>query len=250
MSKNTDTRRDEIYRLILAEGSVRVNELAARMEVTTETIRKDLNAMEERGLIVKTHGGAEILNSYYQLPLDVKLNEHAYEKQLIAKAALSYIRDNSIIFLDPGSTTLYLSKYLRLKKGLTVVTNSLAIAEIISETQHDLIIAGGKLQKRGKSTIGTFATHIIDTIVFDTCFLGCDGFLNGPTTFSHEELEVKQHVLKRSETSFLLCDSSKYQKHSTFTFAQCQEFDVMITDAISEKDAAVVKGIANIIVAE
>ena len=67
MSKNTDTRRDEIYRLILAEGSVRVNELAARMEVTTETIRKDLNAMEERGLIVKTHGGAEILNSYYQL---------------------------------------------------------------------------------------------------------------------------------------------------------------------------------------
>ena len=66
----------------------------------------------------------------------------------------------------------------------------------------------------------------------------------------HEELEVKQHVLKRSETSILLCDSSKYQKHSTFTFAQCQEFDVMITDAISEKDAAVVKGIANIIVAE
>ena len=62
MSKNTDTRRDEIYRLILAEGSVRVNELAARMEVTTETIRKDLNAMEERGLIVKTHGGCELLN--------------------------------------------------------------------------------------------------------------------------------------------------------------------------------------------
>lgn len=249
MSKNTDSRRDEIYRLILSQGSLRVKDLAKRMKVTTETIRKDLNAMEERGLLMKTHGGAEILNSYYQLPLDVKLSEHAYEKQLIAKAALSYIRDNSIIFLDPGSTTLYLSKYLRLKKGLTVVTNSLAIAEIISETQHDLIIAGGKLQKRGKSTIGTFANQIIDTIVFDTCFLGCDGFLHGPTTFSHEELEVKQHVLRRSETRILLCDSSKYHKHSTFTFARCEDFNTLITDAITPYDESVVKGISDIIIA-
>lgn len=250
MSKNTETRRNEIYKIILSNTSATVSELASMLHVTTETIRKDLNVMDERGLIVKNHGGAEILNEYYQLPLDVKINEHAYEKQKIARAVLPFIKDNSIIFLDPGSTTLYIAKYLRLKKGLTVVTNSLAIAQIISETNHDLIIAGGKLQKRGKSTIGSFTNQIIDTIVIDTAIMGCDGFSDGPTTFSHEELEVKQHVLHRSSTNILVCDSSKYEKHSTYTFARCSDYDIFVTDSITEKQRDIIKGVKEIIVAQ
>lgn len=249
MSRNTESRRNEIYKLVVSNGNVKVKELSIQFQVSTETIRKDLNAMDERGIIVKNHGGAEILNEYYQLPLDVKISERAYEKQRIAQCALRYIKDNSIIFLDPGSTTLYVAKYLRLKKGLTVVTNSLAIAEIISETNHDLIIAGGKLQKRGKSAVGAFTNSIIDAMVIDTAIMGCDGFKDGPTTFSHEEMEVKQHVLRRASTNILVCDSSKYDKHSTYTFARCSDYDYFISDAIKESQKAIVAGVKEIVIA-
>ena len=142
MAKTTQQRRNEIYRIIVSQGSARVSELAEQLQVTTETIRKDLNSMDEQGIIIKNHGGAEIKNTYYQLPLDVKMSEHVYEKQLIARRALDFIQDNTVLFLDPGSTILYLAKYLRLRKGLTVVTNSLAIASMVSETTHQLMIAG------------------------------------------------------------------------------------------------------------
>lgn len=190
MAKTTQQRRNEIYRIIVSQGSARVSELAEQLQVTTETIRKDLNSMDEQGIIIKNHGGAEIKNTYYQLPLDVKMSEHVYEKQLIARRALDFIQDNTVLFLDPGSTILYLAKYLRLRKGLTVVTNSLAIASMVSETTHQLMIAGGLLQKQGKAAIGGFTNSMIDAIHIDTAFMGCDGFLDsfGPATFSHEEI--------------------------------------------------------------
>ena len=92
------------------------------------------------------------------------MSEHVYEKQLIARRALDFIQDNTVLFLDPGSTILYLAKYLRLRKGLTVVTNSLAIASMVSETTHQLMIAGGLLQKQGKAAIGGFTNSMIDAI--------------------------------------------------------------------------------------
>ena len=250
MSKNTETRRNEIYSLLVSSGKVKVKELAQYFHVTMETIRKDLNIMEDRGLLIKKHGGAEVLNEFYKLPLDIKITEHSLEKQKIAKAALPFIKDNSIIFLDPGSTTLYLAKYLRLKKGLTIVTNSLAIAQIVSETNHELLFAGGKLQKQGKSFVGPFTTAIIDSIVIDTAFMSCDGFMDGPTTFSHEEMEVKKHVINRSTQKILLSDSSKFSKHSTYTFAKCSDYDYLICDDIKNQDKKRIEGIKSIIIAE
>ena len=90
MAKTTQQRRNEIYRMIVSQGSVRVRELAEQLQVTTETIRKDLNSMDEQGIIIKNHGGAEIKNTYYQLPLDVKMSEHVYEKQLIARKSIRF----------------------------------------------------------------------------------------------------------------------------------------------------------------
>ena len=249
MAKTTQQRRNEIYRIIVSKGSARVSELAEQLQVTTETIRKDLNSMDEQGIIIKNHGGAEIKNTYYQLPLDVKMSEHVYEKQLIARRALDFIQDNTVLFLDPGSTILYLAKYLRLRKGLTVVTNSLAIASMVSETTHQLMIAGGLLQKQGKAAIGGFTNSMIDAIHIDTAFMGCDGFLDsfGPATFSHEEMEVKQHVLRKAQQRILLCDSSKFRKSSSYTFAKWSDYDVLITDQITEQEQDMVKEVRQLI---
>lgn len=249
MTSTKQQRRDELYRIIIAQGSAQVKELAELLQVTTETIRKDLNYMDAQGLIIKNHGGAEVKNTYYQLPLDIKMSEHVYEKQLIAQKALEYIQDNTVIFLDPGSTTLYLAKYLRLRKGLTIITNSLAIASMVSETNHKLIIAGGLLQKQGKAAIGGFTNQIIDAVHIDIAFMGCDGFLDslGPATFSHEEMEVKQHVLHKAKKKILICDSSKFRKSSSYTFAHWADYDVLITDTITEQEKSMVSDVKELI---
>ena len=148
MSKASEARRNALYQRVLGEGRVRVGELARQLDVTTETIRKDLKVLEERGVLTKKHGSAVVRNAYYQLPFDVKLQEHTLEKQLIARKALEFIEDDAIVYMDPGSTCLQLAKLLRLKKNITVLTNSLPVADIICDSGLDLIMTGGKLQKK------------------------------------------------------------------------------------------------------
>lgn len=89
---------------------------------------------------------------------------------------IRFIQDDSIVYLDPGSTCLQLAKLLRLKKNITVLTNSLPIGDIICDSGLELIMAGGKLQKKGRAFIGYYTTNVIDSIRIDIAFLGCDGF--------------------------------------------------------------------------
>ena len=249
MSKSSLSRQNKIYQAILSKGRIYVSELSKNFHVSSETIRKDLDILEQQGLILKKHGYAEIMNDYFQLPLNVKITEHALAKQAIAKKALEYIKDNSMIFLDPGGTTLALAKYLPLKKGLTIVTNSLAIAQLVSDMKHDLIFTGGRLQKKGKAFVGAFTANNIDAIQIDTAFMGCDGFLNtdGPTTFSFEEVLIKQHVIKKASQKILLCDASKFEKTGTYTFASFKDYDVMITNPVSNKEKELVKDVKEVI---
>lgn len=148
MSKASEARRNALYQRVLGEGRVRVGELARQLDVTTETIREDLKVLEERGVLTKKHGSAVVRNAYYQLPFDVKLQEHTLEKQLIARKALEFIEDDAIVYMDPGSTCLQLAKLLRLKKNITVLTNSLPIADIICDSGLDLIMTGESFRKR------------------------------------------------------------------------------------------------------
>lgn len=248
----SEKRREEIYHLIVSKGSIRVQELADLLQVTSETIRKDLFKLEQQGLIIKHHGRAEIKNDYYQLPVYVKAEEHPYEKEIIAQTAIQYIKDNTMIYLDPSSTCLKLTKYLPLRKGLTVVTNSLAIAQAVTQTNHDLILIGGKLLKKSNATIGVFANTIIDALNIDVAFSSTDGFLHvhGPSTFSLDEMEIKQHIIASSHQNILICDSSKFKKAANYVFAKYQDYDLLITERITDEEREMVKGIKQILVAD
>ena len=239
MSKASDARRNALYEIILNEGRVRVGDLARALDVTTETIRKDLKVLEDRGVLIKKHGSATVRNAYYQLPFDVKLQENTLQKQWIARKALDFIQDDSIVYLDPGSTCLQLAKLLRLKKNITVLTNSLPIGDIICDSGLELIMAGGKLQKKGRAFIGYYTTNVIDSIRIDIAFLGCDGFQ-----------EINRHILRQSRKSILLCDSSKFTKTSTYQFAKFSDYDVMITNPISEEEQTMVKGVKQLIMVD
>lgn len=249
MSKTTNARRDEISKMVLSEAEVKVKELSKTFRVSMETIRKDLNYLDEIGMVVKTHGGAKVINDYYQLPVDVKLQEHVSAKRFIARRALDLIDDNSVVFLDAGSTTIQLAKLLKIKHGLTIVTNSLVVADIALESNQNVICTGGVAQKRGKCLVGYYAISVLDSIHIDTLITGTDGFMgmDGPTTFSLEEVEIRRHALKNADRKVLICDASKFSRTSTYQFAKFEEYDYFITNESEQVDKNVLNRVKHAI---
>ena len=249
MSKKTEKRQKEILELIYAQEEVKAYDLSQQFHVSMETIRKDLAQMHEQGLLIKSHGGAKKKDTYNEIPIDQKINENASDKKEIARKALQYIPDGGVIFLDPGSTTLALTKFLPLKKNLTIMTNSLMIANQVSSMKHTLIFLGGRITKKGKAAVGLFTNTHLDAISIDVAFMGSDGFYHcdGPTTFSFDEMEVKQHVLSRSKQKILLADASKFHKSGTYTYANFSDFDYLITYKINPVERRVIQGVQKII---
>lgn len=249
MSQKTKIRREEISKMVLSEGKIKVKDLANYLKVSTETIRKDLHYLDMMGIITKSHGGASVLNDYYQLPLDVKLQENLDAKKQIARKALDFIEDNSLIYLDPGSTSIQVAKLLRVKKNLTVLTNSITIANIVADSDHEIIVCGGLLQKRGKALVGIYAIDVINSIHIDTAIVGSDGFkgMSGPTTFSLEEAEIRKHIMRNSDVRMIICDASKFDKTSTYLFGKFQDYDYFITNETRIDKLKQIDGVKKII---
>ena len=249
MSQKAKSRQDEIMKIVTCEGKVKVVELAKRFQVSSETIRKDLFVLDKMGVLIKSHGEAVFIDNYYQLPLDVKLQENLEAKRVIAKAALDLIKDGSVVYLEAGSTSIQVAKLLCVKKNLTLVTNSISIANIVVDSNHDVIVCGGLLQKQGKALIGNYAVDVLKTIHIDIAIGGSDGFkgMDGFTTFSLEEKEVRKQVLKSSDINVIVCDASKFDKTSTYTFGKFSMYDYFITDEYDPNKLKQVVGVKKII---
>lgn len=250
MSKTTNARREEITKIVLNDSEVKVKDLAQMFKVSTETIRKDLNYLHEVGMVLKTHGGAKVIRDYYQLPVDVKLQEHVIAKRYIARKVLDLIEDNSVIFLDAGSTSIQLAKMLKNKHGLTILTNSLVVANVALDCNQNVICTGGVAQKGGKSLVGYYAINVINSIHIDMLITGTDGFLgmSGPATFSLEEMEIRRHAIKNADKKVLMCDASKFTKTSTYQFAKFEEYDYFITNESEHIDSSILNKVKHAIV--
>lgn len=250
MSKTTKIRRDEISKMVLSESEVKVKELARIFNVSTETIRKDLNYLDEMKVLSKTHGGAKSINDYFWLPVDVKMQENVDVKRIVARKALDFIEDNTVIFLDAGSTMIQLAKLLKIKQGLTVVTNSIVVSNIALEAGHNVICLGGIVQKRGKCMVGVYANMMLENMHINTMITGTDGFkgMSGPTTFSLEEVDIRKHAMKNSDKKVLVCDASKFSKTSTYQYAKFEEYDYLVTNESLELDTDVLHKIKHVVI--
>lgn len=238
MSKNNDNRRNEITKLVLTKGKVRVDELVNMLNVTAETIRSDLSFLEAKGILYRTHGGATSRNTNIDVPMDIRLKEQMDIKRQLSYKAINFIKDDDIIFIDPSSTAIPLGRLLCLKKNLTVVTNSFELIPVLAESDHKIIVLGGTYSKLGKRTHGGYALDLLGSIYFDVAIMGMDGCKNidGPATSSQEETSINQLVLKRCKKNILMSSGSKFEKTSSFQYATFSDFDILITTELNSKD--------------
>lgn len=230
----TDERRQEILSIVQRDGRALVVELAQRFSTSTITIRKDLEFLQSRGLIQRTHGGALPVrsNNLTDPSLQDKEKQHQREKLRIASAAVRMVKEGQCVILDSGSTTTAIARALRDFRELTVITNAVNIAAELAGTSIDVILTGGTLRKNSFSLVGPQAEDTLREINADILFLGVDGFDTkvGLTTPNVLEARVNRGMAQAARKVVAVCDSSKFGRRSLAVIVQPDKIHEVITD--------------------
>lgn len=227
-------RRERIQEYLAIHKIVPSTELSALLEVSEATIRRDLEWLENDGILVRTHGGA-ILNQRLQLEPEYQLRaqHNIVEKRLIGATAASLIEEGNIVFINSGTTTTEVIRNIRSGAEITVITNNLSAAVEVGEAGFEILLLGGSFQPKSNSVAGRFAIENLGQIYANQAFIGVDGISlkHGFTVPSNAEAEVIRVMLERTNgTLSVVADHSKWGVVSNFQIARIDQVHRLITD--------------------
>ncbi|MCX5200645.1 DeoR/GlpR family DNA-binding transcription regulator [Streptomyces sp. NBC_00237] len=239
-------RQQEILRLAREGGRVDVLSLADTFQVTAETVRRDLKALDRAGLLRRVHGGAIPVG---RLDFEPDLAEReataADEKDRIARAAAAELPTEGSVVLDAGTTAARLAALFPLECDLTVVTHSLPVATRLADHPGiDLHLVGGRVRHRTRAAVDAWALRAYGEIRADVVFVGANGFSvrHGLTTPDLAEAAVKRAVIAAARRVVLLADSAKHGQEHFARFGDLADVDLLITDSgLSPEDAAAIE---------
>lgn len=229
----TGQRRREILRLLFLEGYVGAADFAERFGVNASTIRRDLEALAQEGLLRRAHGGASLVMGAVDIPYAHKSRVEIAEKQAIARFARTLVHDGDAILLDSGSTTHELALRLHDVVDLTVVTNDLRIARVISDfPQVRLLVTGGEQLSSTYSLVGERTVQFVEQMRVDTTFLGADAIsaAAGITNTNAVEVPLKRAMIAAAHQVVVLADSTKFGRHALIKVCGLDGLDLVITD--------------------
>lgn len=236
-----EERQAAIVNQAKAAGRVEVADLAERFQVTPETVRRDLTALERAGLLKRVHGGAIVVDlAGFEPALAVREVAQTEEKARIARTALDWLPKHGAIALDGGSTTHQFAEILPYDRALTVVTNNLAIAlPLADRTDLTVHIVGGRLRGSTLTTVDEVALDYLRRVHLDVVFLGTNGFSieRGLTTPDSAEAAVKRAFVAAARTKILLTDHTKFGIDHFAHVANLADIDTIITDSGLSEEA-------------
>jgi len=230
-------KREEIIKSILKiKKTVTLKELTEKLKTSESTIRRDLGRMEKNGILIRVHGGAQISNISYEEDLNSKISQNNESKEKIAFFASTYINKGDCIFLDAGTTTEYLIKYMR-TKDVTVVTNGIHHIKELSKYKIKSYFTGGILKYKTGALIGKDALKTIESYNYDISFIGTNSIdiKAGLTTPDPDEALIKEKIIKNSKVSYVLADHTKFNKISFSKFGNLEGVKIITDNIIDEK---------------
>ncbi|MFD0870004.1 HTH-type transcriptional repressor glcR [Chlamydia abortus] len=241
-----EERQIKIVEMVNRQGKVTVAQVSKALGVSPVTVRRDLERLEEKELLVRTHGGAMALKSAFpetarELSFSEKAGAYAAEKERIAEAAAKLVGDEESVLLTPGTTNMLLSRKLTGKTDLTVVTNAVNIAlQLGSPPGWDVILTGGKLRAKSFAMVGPIAEQSLAKLNVDKLFMGVDGFdfAEGLTTPNLLEASVNRQMIAIAKQVIVVADRSKFGKVMFSHIAPLDVVHTVITDKqLSDEDA-------------
>ena len=228
-------RHQQILATARADGRVDVNRLAEDLDVTPETIRRDLTVLERHGLLRRVHGGAiPVERLGFEPGIADREGKFAGEKERIAKAALDEVPDGGAVIFDAGTTTVRLAELLPTDRELTVVTHALPVAMVLAMRPGiTLHLVGGTVRGRTLAAVGSWAERELADIHADVAFLGTNGLSveHGLTTPDLAEASVKRALVANARRTVVLADHSKIGRAEFAHVVPLSAIDTVITDS-------------------
>ncbi|WST74963.1 DeoR/GlpR family DNA-binding transcription regulator [Streptomyces sp. NBC_01136] len=231
-----EERQREIVRAARRTGSVDVTALAAELGVAKETVRRDLRALEDHGLVRRTHGGAYPVESAgFETTLAFRATSHVPEKRRIASAAAELLGDAETVFIDEGFTPQLIAEALPKDRPLTVVTASLATAGALAEADHtSVLLLGGRVRPGTLATVDHWTTKMLAGFVIDLAYIGANGISreHGLTTPDPAVSEVKAQAIRASRRTVFAGVHTKFGAVSFCRFAEITALETIVTSTL------------------
>ena len=241
----SEARRNELLQLVSARGFIRVTDASDELGVSEVTIRADLTQLEERGSVVRVHGGAMLPGAIREPSLENAREQQSIAKRAIGEHTAGVVRSGDSVFLDVGSTALAVANALVERRDLhdlVVVTNGLSIALALEAAlpRFTVIVTGGTLRPLQHSLVNPYASQLIDSLRFDLAIIGCNGVdvTSGVTNVNLPETEVKRQVMRVASRRILVADGSKLGVTELGVVGAVSDFDVLITAGASTEAIA------------
>lgn len=228
-------RRIEITNYLKEHGRVVVEELAEKLQVSTMTIRRDLQILEEEGFVTRTYGGAVLKEQLIkEVPYKEKATSNIEAKIKIANYAASLVEEGYTIILDSGTTNMEIAKQLVNIKDIKVITNDVMIAAFLYPYENiKVYCCGGVIQRNTGTLMGSYAKDFFQDIFADIIFIGASAvdIEYGITTPNIEKAKLKQTMLKAADKRVLVTDSSKFGRKSFAKVCSIDSLDLIISDS-------------------
>lgn len=231
-------RQRAITEAVMAEGAIRIEDLATRFQISSMTVHRDLDELERRGLLRKNRGVATALSTALVESSDVyRSGRQLAEKEAIAHAALEFIDPGQAIMLDDSTTTLHLVPHLHAKRPLTVITNTLTIMnELRSENGITLLGLGGQYYNWCSAYMGRITTSTIAAMRADVLVMSTSAITDGMTFHQTlETVDVKRAMFEACETRILLADHTKFERRALHAMLPLAAFDAIIVDSATDR---------------
>lgn len=251
-------RQEAIEGMLLVDGRVSVTGLARRFGVTTETVRRDLDALERSGSLIRVHGGAIAPDrqSTTETSLGERASQRGAQKHAIARRALAAIGAGfrGSVFLDAGTTTGAIADLLPARLAeqgghADVVTHALSMAGLLADTDRiSLTVIGGRVRSVTSAAVGAHTVAAVNALRPDIAFIGTNGVSSGfgLSTPDPEEAAVKQAIVRAARRVVVVADGTKFDRELLVGFASLADIDVLVTDTPPAGDLAAALGEAGV----
>jgi len=235
------SRQREILALIETEGVQYIEELARRYDLTTQTIRRDINALCDLGHARRFHGGVDLPVEGSNISLNARAQLNRRAKRLIAKRVAADIGAEATVFLGIGSTVQFVADALRDHQGLTVITNNIHVALSLCDAPSvEVHLTGGLLRHDDRDVVGTDGFRFVEKFYATHAVVGAGALspLTGLMDFSYSEAQITNALLENSQTQILAADVSKWTRTASVRVAPFSKLTRFYTDRLPGEASA------------
>ena len=235
---NKSVRQSEIFNLVKKHQTCTIAELAEQLNVSGETIRRNVKRLVDDGLVLKVHGGITLPFLEHEPPLLKRMATQINEKKAIAQTVAGQIENGDSVIIDSGSTTAYVAQALKDHKNLTVITNSSYIAnQLAGINQNRVFMAGGELGIHDGAAYGPCAIEFISQFETQKAVLSMAAVHKDKGCMDHHlcEAELSKTIIKQAQTVIVATDASKFGRTSLMKVCELDQIDILITDEQPEE---------------